>query len=108
MYRALFSLSYFLWFLILNLLFCIYILRYLCGYHARYNCHNNFKKCSTLLISAAAPSLTYKDLETKVNKWTSELEQQEKLFLTQATHVNAWNKILIENAEKVSRVVVTI
>lgn len=31
-----------------------------------------------------------------------ELEQQEKLFLTQATHVNAWNKLLIENADKVS------
>lgn len=32
----------------------------------------------------------------------SELEQQEKLFLNQATQVNAWNKLLVENADKIT------
>ena len=50
----------------------------------------------------SAPSLKYKELETKINKWKGELEQQEQLFITQATQVNAWSKLLISNAEKVS------
>ncbi|CAK8674328.1 unnamed protein product [Clavelina lepadiformis] len=52
--------------------------------------------------AASSSSMTYKDLETKINKWSSELEQQEHLFLTQATQVNAWNKLLIDNSEKIT------
>ncbi|XP_078494157.1 uncharacterized protein LOC100182610 [Ciona intestinalis] len=51
---------------------------------------------------STAPSLRYKDLETRINKWTNELEQQEQLFLTQATQVNAWDKLLIDNGEKIT------
>lgn len=32
-----------------------------------------------------------------------DLEKQEKEFLEQATHVNAWDRLLVENGEKVSR-----
>jgi len=56
---------------------------------------------TTSVSTAQPPSLRYKDLEAKINKWTSELEQQEHQFLTQATQVNAWNKLLIDNSEKV-------
>jgi predicted acetyltransferase len=35
------------------------------------------------------------------NKWMQDLEKQEKEFLEQATHVNAWDRFLVENGEKV-------
>uniref|UniRef100_H2Y823 Nucleoporin NSP1-like C-terminal domain-containing protein n=1 Tax=Ciona savignyi TaxID=51511 RepID=H2Y823_CIOSA len=57
---------------------------------------------TTLVGDTTTPSLRYKDLETRINKWTNELEQQEQLFLTQATQVNAWNKLLIDNSGKIT------
>nr|XP_002129766.1 nuclear pore glycoprotein p62-like [Ciona intestinalis] len=57
---------------------------------------------ATAAVVAETPSLRYKDLETRINKWTNELEQQEQLFLTQATQVNAWDKLLIDNGEKIT------
>jgi len=45
--------------------------------------------------------MTYKELEEQMNKWWVELESQEKVFLEQATRVNAWDRILIENGTKV-------
>lgn len=63
--------------------------------------HYTASSSSSITTTAQTPSLRYKDLETKINKWTSELQQQEQLFLTQATQVNAWNKFLIDNSEKV-------
>lgn len=45
--------------------------------------------------------MTYAQLESLINKWSLELEDQEKHFLQQATQVNAWDRTLIENGEKV-------
>ena len=45
--------------------------------------------------------MTYRQLEESINKWTLELEEQEKIFLQQATQVNAWDRLLMENGEKV-------
>lgn len=45
--------------------------------------------------------MTYAQLESLINKWSLELEDQEKHFLHQATQVNAWDRMLIENGEKV-------
>lgn len=45
--------------------------------------------------------MTYKELEDQMNKWSVELEGQEKVFLEQATRVNAWDKVLVENGQKV-------
>lgn len=39
--------------------------------------------------------------EESINKWTLELEEQEKVFVSQAAQVNAWNKLLINNGEKI-------
>lgn len=39
-------------------------------------------------------------LEELVNKWNQALEEQEKLFTNQATQLNAWDQLLIENGEK--------
>ncbi len=45
--------------------------------------------------------MNYRQLEEAINKWTIELEEQEKIFLQQATQVNAWDRLLIDNGEKV-------
>lgn len=48
-----------------------------------------------------ASQLTYNQLEEHINKWTLELEDQEKVFTDQATQINAWDKILISNNQKI-------
>nr|KAG5689216.1 hypothetical protein BaRGS_014872 [Batillaria attramentaria] len=45
--------------------------------------------------------MTYKQLEEETNKWMAELEEQERNFLLQATQVNAWDRLVIENGEKI-------
>ena len=45
--------------------------------------------------------MKFKELEQLINKWTSELESQERLFIEQATQVNGWNKLLMDNSHKV-------
>lgn len=46
--------------------------------------------------------MTYAQLENLINKWSLELEDQERHFLQQATQVNAWDRMLIENGEKIT------
>uniref|UniRef100_A0A8B9G1J8 Nuclear pore glycoprotein p62 n=1 Tax=Amazona collaria TaxID=241587 RepID=A0A8B9G1J8_9PSIT len=57
---------------------------------------------TTTTSSSAPPVMTYAQLESLINKWSLELEDQEKHFLHQATQVNAWDRMLIENGEKIS------
>ena len=45
--------------------------------------------------------MSYRQLEEAINKWTLELEEQEKHFLNQATQVNAWDRLLMTNGEKI-------
>lgn len=52
--------------------------------------------------SGTSTSLNFCQLEESINKWTLELEEQEKLFMNQATQVNAWDRLLIGNGEKVN------
>ncbi|XP_073429167.1 uncharacterized protein [Dendrobates tinctorius] len=52
-------------------------------------------------VSAPAV-MTYAQLENLINKWSLELEDQEKHFLQQATQVNAWDRTLISNGEKIT------
>lgn len=47
------------------------------------------------------PGINFYTLEENINKWTLELEEQEKLFINQATQVNAWDSILLKNGEKI-------
>lgn len=51
---------------------------------------------------STAPSMNYRQLEDSINKWTQELEEQEAVFLDQATQVNAWDRLLIENGDMVT------
>lgn len=53
--------------------------------------------------SIVTPVMTYGQLDGLINKWNLDLEDQEKYFLHQATQVNAWDRTLIENGEKVRR-----
>ncbi|KAM9669382.1 nucleoporin-62 C-terminal-like protein isoform 1-T1 [Dama dama] len=48
------------------------------------------------------PVMTYGQLDGLVNKWSLELEDQEKHFLHQATLVNAWDYTLMKNGEKIT------
>ncbi|XP_061862578.1 nuclear pore glycoprotein p62-like [Colius striatus] len=57
---------------------------------------------TTTTASSAPPVMTYAQLESLINKWSLELEDQEKHFLHQATQVNAWDRTLIENGEKIT------
>ena len=45
--------------------------------------------------------MSFRQLEENINKWTLELEDLEKVFLNQATQVNAWDQLLIKNGEKI-------
>ncbi|CAB4054083.1 NUP62 [Lepeophtheirus salmonis] len=56
---------------------------------------------TTTAASAASVSMNYRQLEEAINKWTLELEEQEKVFLNQATQVNAWDRLLISNGENI-------
>ncbi|XP_030066079.1 nucleoporin-62 C-terminal-like protein [Microcaecilia unicolor] len=58
---------------------------------------------TSLTSTTSTPSvMTYAQLENLINKWSLELEDQEKYFLHQATQVNAWDRTLIENGEKIT------
>ncbi|XP_030911980.1 nuclear pore glycoprotein p62-like [Geospiza fortis] len=57
---------------------------------------------TTTTTASAPPVMTYAQLESLINKWSLELEDQEKHFLHQATQVNAWDRMLIENGEKIT------
>nr|BAE40127.1 unnamed protein product [Mus musculus] len=57
---------------------------------------------STAAGTATGPAMTYAQLESLINKWSLELEDQERHFLQQATQVNAWDRTLIENGEKIT------
>lgn len=46
-------------------------------------------------------TLTFKILEDYVNKWMSDLDSQEKDFLNQATQLNALDKLMVENGDKI-------
>lgn len=49
----------------------------------------------------SSTQVSYNQLEEYINKWTLELEEQEKVFTDQATQINAWDKILISNNQKI-------
>ncbi|CAH2058100.1 unnamed protein product, partial [Iphiclides podalirius] len=61
---------------------------------------------TTTTTTASAPpqpisSITFGQLEENINKWTLELEEQEKIFINQATQINAWDRLLISNGEMI-------
>ncbi|CAK6954172.1 nucleoporin 62 like [Scomber scombrus] len=57
---------------------------------------------ASTITTTAPPVMTYAQLEGLINKWSLELEDQERHFLQQATQVNAWDRMLVENGEKIT------
>ncbi|XP_026152293.1 nucleoporin 62 like [Mastacembelus armatus] len=57
---------------------------------------------TTITTTTTPPVMTYAQLEALINKWSLELEDQERHFLQQATQVNAWDRMLVENGEKIT------
>lgn len=62
----------------------------------------HFHRPSLRSATGPAETMSYRELEESINKWTVELEEQEKSFLHQAAQVNAWDRTLVVNGEKVS------
>lgn len=57
---------------------------------------------SSAPVSGMTPSsMNFVQLEEVINKWTLELEEQEKMFINQATQINAWDRLLVNNSEKI-------
>ncbi|XP_014223787.1 nuclear pore glycoprotein p62 [Trichogramma pretiosum] len=56
---------------------------------------------STSSASKPSNAINFCQLEESINKWTLELEEQEKVFVNQATQINAWDRLLINNGEKI-------
>lgn len=57
---------------------------------------------TTSTIASSSNQLTFAQMEELINKYTLELEEQEKLFINQATQVNTWDNLLNSNSNKVS------
>lgn len=55
-----------------------------------------------MAAASTGSKMSYQQLEENINKLMSELEKQEQDFLELATQVNAWDRLLVENGEKVS------
>lgn len=51
--------------------------------------------------SISQTGINFYALEENINKWTIELEEQERVFTNQATQVNAWDSILLKNGQKI-------
>lgn len=56
---------------------------------------------SIATTTGTTAQMNFYSLEEQINKWTLELEEQEKVFTNQATQVNAWDSILLKNGEKI-------
>jgi len=53
--------------------------------------------------SSATPPMSFRQMQELVNKWTGMLDDQEKEFIEAATKVNYWDKILMNNMDKISK-----
>lgn len=58
--------------------------------------------------SAATGGLSVAGLEEKVNKWMSELKEQEERLMRQAAHVNAWDQLLQQGHDQVQQLRLTL
>ncbi|GLV40583.1 Nucleoporin 62kD [Carabus blaptoides fortunei] len=56
---------------------------------------------SASTVAIPGDSFTFAKLEEALNKWTLELEDQGKMFLNQALQLNAWDRLVIANGEKI-------
>ena len=55
----------------------------------------------TNTIPAPGAALTFQLLEESINKWSVDLDEQEKTFLYLADSVASWDRLRVSNGEKV-------
>lgn len=60
------------------------------------------RSVTTTVGATPTPSVNFVQLEENINKWTIELEEQEKVFMNQVSHINEWDRLLLANGDKVS------
>lgn len=53
--------------------------------------------------AGTAPTLSVAGLEDKINKWISELKENEERLYRQAAHVNAWDQLLQQGHDQVQQ-----
>ena len=46
--------------------------------------------------------VTFKQLEENVSKWNDDLDDLERQFLAQATQINAWDRLVLENGDRIT------
>lgn len=56
---------------------------------------------TTTAGATPTPSVNFVQLEENINKWTIELEEQEKVFMNQVSHINEWDRLLLANGDKI-------
>lgn len=56
---------------------------------------------TTTTTTPATSTMTFKTLEEHINNWMNDLDSQEKEFLDQACQLNALDRLMIDNGEKV-------
>ncbi|XP_063241395.1 nuclear pore glycoprotein p62 [Bacillus rossius redtenbacheri] len=56
---------------------------------------------TTTTAASGGGAHTFVQLEESINKWAMELEEQERVFVNQASQVNAWDRLLIANGDKI-------
>jgi nuclear pore complex protein Nup62 len=49
------------------------------------------------------PQLNFRQIQDYINKWTAELQEQEALFIENATKVNDWDRSVMANGEKIAK-----
>ncbi|KAM7338682.1 hypothetical protein ACRRTK_002166 [Alexandromys fortis] len=52
--------------------------------------------------SIATPVMTYGHLESMMDQWSRQLQEQEKHFFHQANHLNVWNQALLESGDEIT------
>ena len=50
----------------------------------------------------SANEITFRQLEENVNKWNDDLDELERQFLAQATQINAWDRLVLENGDRIT------
>lgn len=61
----------------------------------------NSNTTTTQSAAVCGNQMTFSQIEEMINKYTSELEEQEKVFINQATQVNSWDNLLNTNSKKI-------
>lgn len=46
--------------------------------------------------------LNFSQMDELINRWTQDVVDQEQVFLRQANEVNAWDRVLRQNSNKLS------